>query len=100
MPKVTIQNLAKTIEVAPNANLREALLAQDVPVYSGFSRLFNCRGKGFCGTCEVLVIEGAEYLTERTPREHKKLKTWDTSRRLSCQCAIIGDHDIIINTGA
>lgn len=100
MPQVTIQNIGRTIEVAPNANLREALLAAGVPLHGGMSCLLNCRGHGLCGTCEILVIEGAESLTPRTPRELKKLRTWDTSRRLACQSAIIGDHDIVIHSGA
>ncbi|HGY90162.1 MAG TPA: (2Fe-2S)-binding protein [Planctomycetes bacterium] len=98
MPQVTIQNTAETIEVPPNKNLREALMAAKEPLYDGFHKIVNCHGKGLCASCEVLVIEGAEHLTERTPKEVKKLKTWDATRRLACQCAIIGDKDITINT--
>ena len=98
MPKVTIQNEGRTIEIQGNANLREALIAAGAPLYGGARKLLNCRGHGHCGSCEILVIEGADQLTARTPTEHKKLKTYDTCRRLACQCAIMGNSDIVINT--
>ncbi len=98
MSKIQIQNEARHIEVEANANLRDAVLANDADLYSGCGNILNCRGHGFCGKCEVLVIEGAAELTERTPREISKLKTYDPSRRLACQCAVIGDGEITINT--
>ena len=98
MPRITIQNEARTIDVPLNANLREALLSAKAPLYGGFSKLTNCRGRGFCGTCNVIVIEGAEHLSPRTPAEHKKLQTYDVTRRLACQTAIVGDNDITVNT--
>lgn len=93
-----IQNEARVVEVAPNANLREALLKEGTELYKGIGRLLNCRGRGLCGKCDVLVIEGEAELTERTPREISKLKTYDPSRRLACQCAVIGDGEITVNT--
>ena len=75
-----------------------ASISAKAPLYGGFSKLTNCRGHGFCGTCNVIVIEGAEHLTPRTPAEHKKLQTYDVTRRLACQAAIVGDHDITVNT--
>ena len=98
MPRLTIQNEGRTFDVAPNANLRKAILEHQGSLYPGPWKWLNCRGRGFCGSCEVLVIEGAEHLTERTPAEHRKLKTWDVCRRLSCQCAIIGDAHVVVNS--
>ena len=98
MPKITIQNEGRTIEVESNANLRDAIRAAHGEMQSGCARLFNCHGRGLCGTCEVLVIEGAEHLTERTPREFKKLHTNDRCRRLACQASIIGDTHVTVNT--
>ena len=100
MARVMIQNEGKVIEIADNQNLREALLAAKVPLYNGARKLLNCRGHGSCGSCEILVIEGAEKLSARTPAEHKKLKTYDSASRLACQCAILGDEEITINTMA
>ncbi len=98
MPKIMIQNEARFIDAAPNANLREAILEGKAELYSGCGRYINCRGHGFCGKCEVIVIEGAEHLTERTPREISRLKTYDASRRLACQCGVIGDAEMTVNT--
>ncbi len=98
MSEVTIQNEGRIIQVSPNTNLRKALLQAKVGLYSGMENIFNCHGAGMCGTCEVVVIKGAEHLTERTPREMRKLKTYDRCLRLSCQCAIIGDGNITLNT--
>ncbi|MFT7619488.1 MAG: ferredoxin [Planctomycetota bacterium] len=98
MAKVTIQNQGRTVEIADNANLREALKAINVSVYNGPRKLFNCRGKGHCGSCEILVMSGSEHLTPRTVAEHKILKTYDLHRRLACQVAINGDAEIEINT--
>lgn len=97
MPKLTIQNEGRTVDVAVNANLREALGASGSSAHGGVSKILNCRGNGLCGTCEVLVIEGAEHLTERTPREFKKFHTNDRCRRLACQAAIIGEGQVTVN---
>lgn len=98
MPSITIQNEGRTITVAGNSNLREALLAHKVGVYSGMSKVFNCHGRGRCGTCKVTVVEGSGNLTEVTPRERRKMGCYDRDVRLSCQCAIIGDAHVAINT--
>lgn len=55
MPKIIA---AKTFEVAHGTNLREALLAQDINLYSEGLKVLNCDGDGICGACVVLV-EGA-----------------------------------------
>ncbi len=98
MARVTIQNEARTIEVPANSNLRKALMDAKAPLYDGAHKLLNCRGKGMCGSCEILVIAGADQLSPRTPAEHKKLKTYDVHSRLACQCAVIGDGEIEVNT--
>ena len=98
MPRITVQDQGRSFEVDDNANLRDALVQNGASPYGGVEKLFNCRGKGMCGTCVVLIVEGAEHLTERTPREINKLQTADRCRRLSCQAAIIGDEHIVLNT--
>lgn len=98
MPRITIQNEGRTIEVPENANLRAAIRSEGGDLQRGLGALLNCHGRGLCGTCEVLVIEGADSLTERTPREFKKLHTNDRCRRLSCQTSLIGDSHVVVNT--
>lgn len=98
MPKVTIQNEARTIEVPEGTNLREALRKEKADLYFGLWAYFNCRGKGFCGSCDVVVLEGQGNLTGMTPKERRKLGTDDLSRRLACQCLVTGDVHINSNT--
>src|SRR5262245_12600251 len=54
MPKVTIANEKKEIDVPAGANLRVELRKAGVQVYSGLARWINCFGHGSCGTCRVL----------------------------------------------
>jgi ferredoxin len=98
VPKLTIQNEGRTIEVEANANIRDAIKKAGGHMHGGLSSIFNCRGHGLCGTCEVLVIEGADNLTERTPKEFKKIHTNDRCRRLACQTSIIGDAHVVVNS--
>ncbi|MCB9831380.1 MAG: (2Fe-2S)-binding protein [Planctomycetes bacterium] len=98
MARVTIQNEARTIEVPANANLRKALLDAKAPLYDGVRKILNCHGHGKCASCEILVIAGADQLSPRTPAEHKKLETYDVHSRLACQCSIIGDGEVVVNS--
>ena len=100
MPKVTIANEKKDIEVPVGANLRQELRKAGVQVYRGASRLLNCHGLGLCGTCRVLVKKGMENLTPKTRRERFKLATsiasigHEDEMRLSCQAHVQGDCTI------
>lgn len=49
-----------TVEVAAGANLRDALLERDFPVYGTVSRYANCGGRGLCSTCTVEVDPAPE----------------------------------------
>ena len=46
---------AETIAVERGRTLRDALLANDFPVYGTLSRHANCGGRGLCATCTVEV---------------------------------------------
>ena len=100
MPKVTIANEKKEIEVPAGSNLREELRKAGVQVYAGLSRWLNCHGLGLCGTCKVLVKKGMENLTPKTRRERFKLATMigsighEDEMRLSCQTHVQGDCTI------
>src|SRR5262245_40819452 len=75
MPKVTFiyGKEKKEVEVPEGANLRDEALKAGVPVYAGLDRYLNCRGLGLCGTCRVLVQQGAEHLSSKTRRERFRL---------------------------
>ncbi|WP_226483335.1 2Fe-2S iron-sulfur cluster-binding protein [Natrinema amylolyticum] len=49
-----------TIEVERGANLRDALLERDFPVYGTVSQYANCGGRGLCSTCTVEVDPAPE----------------------------------------
>ncbi|MDA9098427.1 (2Fe-2S)-binding protein [bacterium] len=77
-------------EVTKASVLREVALGDKVPLYAGMSKLLNCGGIGNCGTCRVVIEQGAELLSERTDAERKKLKGKGDDNRLACQCLIGG----------
>ncbi|MBW4550483.1 MAG: (2Fe-2S)-binding protein [Aphanocapsa sp. GSE-SYN-MK-11-07L] len=90
MPKIIAEG--KTFEVAVETNLREALLDQDIDLYSGTANVFNCHGHGICGTC-LVQIEGA--VSEPTKLETTRMAfpphSAHKDRRLSCQAKVLGD---------
>src|SRR5262245_1542076 len=101
MPKVTIANEKKEIEVEVGANLRKALRMAGIEVYSGIDKYINCRGLGLCGTCRVLVKKGMENLSKKTfmekftftlnPKASFAVIGQEDESRLSCQCTVEGD---------
>jgi len=90
MPK--IMALGKTFEVAEETNLREALLEQDIDLYSAGAKVFNCHGHGMCGTC-LVQVEGA--VSSPTKLETNRMAFPPHSdhkeRRLACQVKVLGD---------
>ena len=93
MPKITLEDLGRSILVPPGANLRESLLDAGGTVYPFVNAILNCHGRGLCGTCRVKVASGEENLTGRTGAEERKLKG-RKDLRLSCQIAVRGDCSI------
>jgi ferredoxin len=71
-----------------------------IQVYRGLDRYLNCRGRGLCGTCRVLVKKGMENLSSKTGIERFKLATMlsaighEDEMRLSCQTQVNGDCTI------
>lgn len=90
MPTITAEG--KTFEVPEQTNLRQALLDQEIDLYSEGAKVFNCHGHGTCGTCVVLV-EGA--VSEPTKPENARMAVPPHSahkeRRLACQVKVLGD---------
>ena len=100
MPKVTIANEKKDIEVPTGANLRESLRREGYEVYQGVTRYLNCMGHGTCGECRVLVKSGIENLSRKGLFERATLFRMlsavghENEMRLSCQCTVNGDITI------
>lgn len=90
MPQVKAEG--KTFEVAEGANLREALLEQQIDLYSEGAQVFNCHGHGSCGTC-VVQIEGV--VSDPTKPETNRFAypphSAHKERRLACQVKVLGD---------
>jgi 2Fe-2S ferredoxin len=104
MPKVVFVSEKKEIEVPEGANLREEAIKAGIQVYRGLDRYLNCRGKGLCGTCRVLVKKGMENLSPKTRRERFAFLAHpiaslavighEDEMRLSCQVRVNGDCTI------
>ncbi|MBT7881268.1 MAG: (2Fe-2S)-binding protein [Flavobacteriaceae bacterium] len=96
MPELYFVNENKKINVEDGMNLRVVSNDNGVGVYSNiFKKLFNCRGKGMCGTC-LVRIEG-EKIESPNEIESKKLKKKlpkDPNLRLACQLTISSDLKI------
>jgi ferredoxin len=97
MPKVLVQNEALEVELNDGENLRTGLKRNHITVYDGMiTKIANCRGHGFCGTCKVIVIEGRDNLSAPTEKEIKKLKDEgvEAGLRLSCQASVTKDCEV------
>ena len=91
----------KEVEVPDGANLRKEALKAGVQVYAGMHRYLNCRGLGLCGTCRVLVKQGAENLSPKTRRERFKMALslfsigHENEMRRACQATVNGDCSVV-----
>lgn len=94
---VTVQEKAgkgwKTtdLQVSTDEDLRTALLAAGIDVYTLRGKLTNCGGGASCGTCKVDVIEGGGLCNGLSGREDRKLDGQPESWRLACQLKVFGD---------
>lgn len=120
MPKVTIANEKKEIEVPAGANLRQELRKAGVTVHSGMDQFLNmiglgklgstvdqyvnCKGFGLCGTCKVNVKAGMDNTGPKSVRERLNLNFHpltafasighENELRLACQTVVNGDCTI------
>ncbi|MCI0680604.1 MAG: (2Fe-2S)-binding protein [Gemmataceae bacterium] len=104
MPKVTVINQKKDIDVPAGANLREELRKHGIEVYPGTARYVNCFGHGACGTCKIHVKQGMENLSPRSWMEKLNMRFHpltmlaaighEDELRLSCQCTVRGDCSV------
>jgi len=73
-------------------NVKAGATIQDIVEAAGSGLPFGCRD-GECGTCVVEVLQGMEYLSEKTAKEEKVLKEVEATNpaknlRLSCQMKV------------
>ena len=104
MPKVTVVNAKKEIEVPAGSNLREELRKNAVEVYPGMARYVNCFGNGQCGTCKVHIKNGMSNLSPKSLLEKINMSIHpltmlaaighEDELRLSCQCTVNGDCSV------
>lgn len=101
MPKVTLVNEKKEIEVAQGANLRSEAIKAGIQIYKGPDRFLNCRGLGLCGTCKVVVKDGMQNLSPKGIKEKLRLALMpfatighEDDLRLACQVTVLGDCSI------
>lgn len=93
--KVTIKVLQKdrctVVEVEKDENLRKALLAAKVDIYTLGGKMRNCGGGGSCGTCIVAVEDGFNSMNGRSAKEEVLLEGKPANFRLACRTMIHGD---------
>ena len=66
MPKITFTREKKTVECEEGEKLRNVAIANEIQLYPGMKRYFNCHGFGQCGECRVHVTKGMENLAPKT----------------------------------
>lgn len=93
MASIRIQNLDAVHDAEIGSTILEANLENDI------DPLNDCGGNCACSTCKVVVISGGELLAEQQEDERDTLDAygWDPAEfRLSCQCVIEGEGEIVI----
>ncbi len=92
MPKVRFLNELVTVEVPPQATLRDVAIQQGIEIYRGMWTHINCRGNGICGRCRVWVVASKDNASSLSVRE--RFHRVKGKMRLACQVRIRGDMDI------
>lgn len=86
MPTITYQKTGQTFEVEAGASYLEFCQENDVP------QDFGCT-VGSCGTCRVVLVEGADQVDPATDDEKDTVEmcTDEAGARLGCQLTVRGD---------
>ncbi len=93
MASIRIQNPDVSHEADIGSTILETNLENDI------DHTNDCGGNCACSTCKVIVVSGGEFLSEQQGDERDTLDAygWDPDDfRLSCQCVIEGEGEIII----
>ena len=100
MPKVNFVREKKVIEVKDGENLRVACLSAGIEIYRGMHKHLNCRGKGLCATCRVLIKNGTmknvslKGIIEKIRLALSWVAIGEEDMRLSCKVKVQGDIDV------
>lgn len=91
MAKLTFLPSGLTLDVSEGQTVFEVGWKHDAGLASA------CVGKGTCGLCRIVVVEGEENLSPYNETEEKHLGNLYhlTKRRLSCQCVLKGG-DVVV----
>ncbi len=96
--KVTFTNWNRTVGCKPHTNLRELAIENDIDLYNGMSRFFNCEGHGLCGTCTVEVVPQKGGTVKRA-KEKLRFLLLKGNLRLACQMEVTGDIQVTKHAG-
>jgi len=68
----------------------------DCSISNQIPHIHECGGNGLCTTCRIRVLNGLDNLNPRTLKEQEiaRVRKWDPSIRLACQCYVKGDIEI------
>ncbi len=86
MPQIEFRAESRTVSCAPDTPLRDVCDQEKAKVP------FGCRN-GVCGTCEVIILSGAENLSPIVDPEKDTLASFGIpgGHRLACQARVLGD---------
>ena len=101
MPIVRLEGSGESLEVGKGANLRKSLQFDDKTPHSGVWTKVNCMGLGLCGSCWVIVVDGAENLSPPSKMEELNWRRpLSHGWRLACQARVYGDVVIKLQDGS
>jgi len=83
--KVTINPFNKTVEIAENSSLYDAIHKSGIPIHA------DCGGEGKCGKCRVIVDKG-DYRSEK----NRLVTPEDSARNIVLACRTFPGSDITI----
>lgn len=88
-----IKILPQNFEISPNNGS-----IFEIAKEAGIEIKTACNGVGNCGLCRIKIISGNEFLSPFNDNEKLHLGNvyFITKERLSCQCNVISDGEIII----
>lgn len=86
MPRIVIQNLFNREIYSKVANRKVIELIHE----NGIDWMHACGKKGRCTTCKIILVEGEENLSPRTPAEENfaNMGRLKSNERLSCQAQL------------
>lgn len=90
MPRIHFLPDNKTVETSGDESIREAALRANVPI------AHVCEGKGRCSTCRVVILDGIDNCSARTPEEQVIADQlgFGPEIRLACQTMVLGDIQV------